>query len=138
MSEQKLVMMRYLDGECSPDEAANFEAQLQQSTELRREFALYREMKDNFAGLGLRGLGGQSVWDRVNRQLARPTGWVLSLGGVLVWLVVGVYLFLTSDTALWEKLATSAVVIGSLILVGSIGLEHYKAWLVNPYKDVHQ
>ena len=131
-------MMRYLDGESPPDEVLAFEAQLEQSTELRRELALYRAMKDDLAGLGLPGLGDQSVWDRVNQQLARPIGWILMVGGALVWAVFGVYLYLTSDTGIWEKLATSAVAIGALVLLGSIGWESYKAWLVNPHKDVQR
>ena len=131
-------MMRYLDGEASADEAESFEARLERSTELQRELAIYRAMKSDLSGLGLVGLGGTSVWDKVNRQVARPIAWMLMIAGTLVWVVVGAYLFLTSDTAPWEKLATSAAVIGALILLATMGWESYKAWLVDPYKDVHR
>jgi len=131
-------MMRYLDGEASPDQIANFEARLERSTELRRELALYQGMKDNLSGLGFRAPEGGSVWDAVNQQLARPVGWLLMVGGGAVWGVFGAYLFLTSATELWEKLATSAVVIGALVLLVSIGWESYRAWLVDPYKDVQR
>jgi anti-sigma factor RsiW len=131
-------MMRYLDGEASPDEVVNFERRLKESTELRRELALFRSMKDDFSTLGLRTPEDGSVWDKVSRQLGQPIGWLLMIGGTLVWLVFGTYLYFTSDTSLWEKLATSAVAIGALALLVSIGWESYRAWLVDPYKDVHR
>lgn len=131
-------MMRYLDGEASPDEVVDFERRLEESTELRRELALFRSMKEDLSTLGLRTPGVGSVWDNVSRQLGQPIGWLLMIGGTLAWLVFGTYLYFTSDTALWEKLATSAVAIGALALLVSIGWESYRAWLVDPYKDVHR
>lgn len=131
-------MMRYLDGEASKEEAASFEEQLEASTELRRELALFRSLKSDLSALSLRGLGDESVWEKVSREVARPVAWLLVVGGVAVWSVAGVILFLTSPTGLWEKLATSAVVVGVLVLVASIGLESYTAWKIDPYKDVHR
>ena len=37
-------LMRYLDGELSPDERARVDAQLQRSTELQREVAIFRAL----------------------------------------------------------------------------------------------
>lgn len=131
-------MMRYLDGESPPEEVAHFEEQLEHSTELRRELALFQAMSHDLSSLGLVDVTDQSVWDKVNRQLARPFGWILMSGGAAVWLVTGVILYLTSETQLWEKIATAAIVVGALVLLGGIGWESYKAWLIDPYKDVHR
>lgn len=131
-------MMRYLDGEATPDQAAEFEARLNASTELRREFALYSSMKDDFSTLALRGVEDHSVWDTVSSQLARPTGWILLVGGALSWFVFGIYLFFVSDAALFEKLAASALGLGAAALLGSTAWESYRAWRVDPYKDVHR
>ena len=36
----------------------------------------------------------------------------------------------------WEKLATSAIGVGIMLLFGSVIYERYKEWLTDPYRDV--
>lgn len=132
-------LMRYLDGEVGPEERSRIERSVEGSTELRRELAVYKAMKDDLQTLKLtdRGRSG-SIWDSVNRQLTRPFGWVLLVVGSLVWAVYGIYVYLTSPAFLWEKLATSAVVIGILLLFASVIRERYRDWLTDPYRDVQK
>ncbi len=132
-------LMRYLDGEVGPEERSRIERSVERSTELRRELAVYRAMKDDFQTLKLTdGSQHGSVWDGVNRQLARPIGWVLLIVGSLVWAAYGIYVFLTSPAFLLEKLATSAIVIGILLLFASVIWERYREWLTDPYRDVQR
>ena len=42
-------LMRFLDGEIAPEERARIEAALSGSTELQRELALFRAMKDDLS-----------------------------------------------------------------------------------------
>lgn len=131
--------MRYLDGEVGPEERKRIERSVEASTELRRELAVYRAMKDDLQTLKLKGSGDDySVWNAVNRQLTRPLGWVLLILGSVVWAAYGVYVYLTSPTFLWEKLATGAIVIGILLLFASVVWERYRVWLTDPYRDIQR
>jgi hypothetical protein len=131
--------MRYLDGEVGPEERSRIEASVESSTELRRELAVYKAMKDDLQNLKLNHRGSDhSVWYAVNRQLARPLGWVLFVVGALVWAAYGVYVYFTSPHFLWQKLATGGVGVGILVLLASVIWERYRIWLTDPYRDVQR
>lgn len=132
-------LMRYLDGELSPEERRRVEAAIGTSTELQRELAIFGSMKEGLAGLSFqpppRGTG---LWDRVHRRVSRPVGWILLIAGCAVWAGYGAYVFYTAPGDLLEKLSTGAVVIGILLLLASVIQEQYRDWLEDPYKDVHR
>lgn len=131
--------MRYLDGELSPGERERVEERIRASTEARRRLAVFRAMKGDLQALRLGGPGDEeTVWDRVNRKVARPTGWVLTLLGVGIWGVYGVYIFATSQVEPVEKLATGAVVVGVLLLLASVIWERYREWGSDPYRHVQR
>jgi hypothetical protein len=130
--------MRYLDSEVGPEERSRIERSVESSTELRRELAVYRAMKNDLQTLKLNGGSNGSIWNAVNRNLARPLGWVLLIVGSLVWAAYGVYLYLNSEAFLLEKLATSGVGIGILLLLASVIWERYRVWLTDPYKDIQR
>lgn len=132
-------LMLYLDDELAPSERARVEGALESSTELRRELAIFRAMQEDLRGLSFepRPTDG-SVWDRVNRRLTRPVGWLLLTVGLVAWGGVGVYVFWTGPTRPFEKLSVAAVVIGLLLLLISVGREQYRDWLDDPYRDVHR
>jgi hypothetical protein len=132
-------LMRYLDGEVGPEERSRIETSVETSTELRRELAVYRAMKDDLQNLNLNhGRPNGSVWYAVNRHLARPFGWILLVVGTLVWAAYGLYVYLTSPTFLWQKLATGAIGIGILLLLASVIWERYRVWLTDPYRDIQR
>ena len=130
-------LMRYLDGELSPEERARVEAVLAGSTELQREVAIYRALKEDFQELSFQPTDRhKSVWDEVNVRVTRPFGWVLVIAGVAVWMTYGVYVFATSPVDPWEKLATGAIAIGILMLLASVIFERYQEWDRDPYRNV--
>lgn len=134
-------LMRYLDGESTPAEQSRVEQALETSTELRRELTVYKAMKDDLQTLKLgagEGNGRHSVWHAVSRQLSRPLAWILIVAGSLVWAAHGIYVYLSSPHFLWEKLATSAIVIGILILLATVIWERYRASLSDPYRNVQR
>jgi anti-sigma factor RsiW len=131
-------LMRYLDGELSPEERRRVEVAVETSTELSRELALYRAMKEDFQGLSFSPTRPGDTWSRVNRRLTRPVGWALLIVGTAVWALYGGYVYTTTPGVLVEKLATGAVVIGVLLLLASVIWEQYQAWLADPYRDVHR
>ena len=132
-------LMRYLDGEVGPQERSRIESAVDGSTELRRELAIFRAMKDDLQTLKLTdGSHHGSVWDSVNRPLARPMGRILLVVGSLVWAAYGLYVYLTSPVFILERMATSAIVIGVLLLFASVIWERYREWLTDPYRDVQR
>lgn len=133
------TMMRYLDGELSPEERREFEARLERSTELQRELALFRGLHEDLSGIRLKGNGPhRSVWSAVHRRLTRPMGWILIVVGVLAWMAHASYVFVTAPAPTWEKLATSAVVIGVLLLFASVIHERWRELATDPYRDVER
>lgn len=132
-------LMRYLDGEVGPEERSRIAESVDESTELRRELAVFKAMKDDLQNLQLTD-GGQhaSVWDSVNSHLTRPLGWVLLIVGSLVWAAYGLYVYLTSPVYILERMATSAIVIGVLLLFASVIWERYREWLSDPYRDLQR
>lgn len=132
-------LMRYLDGELSPEERRRMKAAIDTSTELQRELAIFGSMKEGLAGLSFQPRPrGTSLWDQVHRRVSRPVGWILLLAGCAVWTGYGAYVFYTAPGDLLEKLSTGAVVIGILLLLVSVIQEQYRDWLEDPYKDVHR
>jgi len=132
-------LMRYLDGEVGPEERDRIEHSLGASTELQRELAVFKAMKDELQTLDLPGgESHHSVWYAVSRQLTKPLAWILVIAGSLIWAIHGIYVYLTSPHFLWEKLATSAIVIGVLILFAGVIWERYRASLSDPYRDVQR
>jgi hypothetical protein len=96
-------------------------------------------MKDDLQSLKLNDGGpDSSVWHAVNRHLARPFGWILLIVGALVWAAYGIYLYVASESFLWQKLATGGVGIGILVLLASVIWERYRVWLKDPYRDIQK
>ena len=132
-------LMRYLDGEMTPEERDRVEARLRESTELQREFAMYRTLKEDVQGLSFQvGPARQSVWDDVNRSLNRPMGFAFLIAGLLIWLTYGTYLFASSTASRWEKLGTAAIAIGMLQLLASVIWDRYRDWQTDPYRNVQR
>ncbi len=131
-------LMRYLDGELAPNERARVEGQISASTELQRDVAVFRKIKEDLRTMSFGGSEDQSVWKRVNRRLTRPVGWVLIVSGSLVCALYGIYLYVTSAVNLVEKLASTAIIIGVLMLLGSVIYERYRDWLTDPYRDLQR
>ncbi len=131
--------MRYLDGEAQPEEVALIDSQLQESTELQRELLLFRAIKTELQQLTFSpDAFGPSVWSRVHARLTRPLGWFLVLIGALVWIAYGTFIYARSSIATWEKFATGGIALGIVLLFATVLYERYRAWQVDPYKDVYR
>lgn len=133
------TLMRYMDGEMPPPERREVEAAIERSTELRGELSIYRALHEDLAMISFdRSAIQDSVWERVSKRLARPIGWLLISAGMVAWLIHLVYLYLTLGAASWERLTTSAVVIGVLLLFTSVIHERCRELLTDPYRDVER
>lgn len=131
-------LMRYLDDELDPRGRARVEAALAASTELQRELAIFRSMQSDLAGLPDPGRPGPSVWSAVNRRLTRPVGWILMVGGFVLWAGYGAWVFATSPANPIEKLALGALAVGFLILLGATIFDRLREWKTDPYRDIER
>ena len=130
-------LMRFLDGEVSPAERAAVERVLETSSELRREVALFRSMKENLQDLSL-AHGGVSVWGRIRSRITMPIGWILTTSGVVAWLAYGAWSFVRSPSGIVVKLATGGIAIGILVLLAHVIWDRYKEYGTDPYRNVHR
>lgn len=133
------TLTRYLDDELPPDERERVEDHLSGCAECRREVEVTRKLKEDLAALpGGDPARGGSVWDAVNRRLARPMGWVLLVAGAVASLGLGAWGFVTADAPLAEKLAAGAVGLGLALLLASVGWERWREWKTDPYRKVER
>lgn len=131
--------MRYIDGEMPPEERMRVKAAVEASTEIGRELELFRSVKRDLQGLQFApAVVRTSIWDQVNRRLARPVGWIFILVGVIVWAGYGVYQYSVSPVDLWQKVATGGIVIGVLILLCSVIWERMREWETDPYRHIER
>ena len=131
-------LMRFLDGEVTPEERADIEVRLHASSELRREFAIFVSMKEEFQDLSFVSYDGDSVWNRIRTRITTPVGWMLTLAGFTGWVGYGIWVFVRSPTAVLVKLTTGAVVIGILVLLAQVILDRYREYGTDPYRNVHR
>ena len=131
-------LMRFLDGEVSPEERHTIEAVVQGSSELQRELAIYHSMKEGLRDLSFAPHGGGSVWDRIRGKISKPIGWTLTLAGSVAWLAYGAWVFIQSPTAIAAKLATGGIAIGILVLLADVIWERYREYGSDPYRDIQR
>jgi len=131
-------LMRFLDGEVTPEERASIEIRLETSTELQRELAIFHAIKEDFHELSFTPPGRDSVWDRIRRQITRPVGWVLTGAGAAAWAGYGAWVFFTSQTAIGGKLAAGAVVVGILVLLADVIYDRVQEYGSDPYRGVYR
>lgn len=132
-------LMRYLDDELSPGDRARVEAALESSTELAREFAIYRSMKAGVQDLSFAGVPRDgSVWGEVNRAITRPIGWFLLSAGSVIFLVYASIVYMTSDVNPWEKIGVGGIVIGFLVLLISAAIDRAREFTTDPYRHIER
>ena len=131
-------LMRFLDGEVTPEERAVVERFLETSSELRREVAIFRSMKNELRDLSFAAPGGDSVWDRIRTRITVPTGWILTGAGVVAWVTYGIWSLVRSPSAIVVKLATGGIAIGILVLLAHVIWERCREYGTDPYRNVHR
>jgi hypothetical protein len=132
--------MRYIDGELAGDARRRFEEHLAECTECTREAAVFRSLKGELQNMGLQEpeIPGGSVWDDVNKSVARPTGWIFLVIGAILYVAYAAYIFITSPMDLLEKLAIGFIVIGFVVLLITVAYDRIVDYRTDPYKGVEK
>ena len=131
-------LMRYLDGEAGPEERAQIDAAVADSTALQRDLVIFRTMKSDLQAMTFGLAKDRSVWGAVHRRITRPFGWIMLIAGFVTWGFYGSYLYFSSTIDIWDKLATSAIGLGILLLFGTVIYERRKEWHTDPYRNVYR
>ena len=136
----KEELMRYLDGEMRSDEYDEFNEQLESSTELQRELAIFRSLRADVQDLKFYPVNYQrSVWDQVNAKVTKRAGWILLIVGWIILTAFGAYAFFTDfEVDNWEKWGAGLLWAGILTLFTTVIWERYKESGNDPYKDVQR
>ena len=87
---------------------------------------------------GLEADPNGSVWMRVHRRLTTPVGWLLFVGGLATWTVLALIEWFQAGELSVRWLATTGVGVGVVLIGAGIGYEQYRAWKMEPYKNVER
>ncbi len=133
-------LARYVDGELHGEDNRQFEQHLESCTECQREVGIFQVLKGELQAMGMKQpeMPGGSVWDDVNRKVARPTGWIFTIIGFIMYLAYAVYTFITSSGNLLEKLAIGLLVVGFVVLLATVAWERIVDYRTDPYKGVEK
>jgi hypothetical protein len=135
--EEKLArdVTRYLDGLMSSGEAREFERLIDENPGLKAELAAQKKIKEVADGMSLTRLPDQ-IWDEywkgVYHQIERGSGWFFLSAGLIVLLAFGAYhlfadFLLNPVEPIFVRLGVAVAVLGTIILLVSIGRERYFA-----------
>jgi len=129
MSEIRVLLMGYADGELGAEDRARVEEALAKDPELRRELAELKRLKEATIGIdSVTDAEVEAFWGTVYNRLERRAAWVLLLAGFAGVVGAGCYLFFTHEWAHWSvKLAGASGLLGTTLLVWSVWRERRRA-----------
>ncbi len=141
----RILMMKALDGELSPQEDTEFQQFLQDEA-FRKEWLEFKQLKEVTQDMKFKN-PPQEVWDsywmNVYNRLERGLAWILFSIGAIIFLSYGLYqLFHAvmngSELPLLLRVAIVALVIGTAILLVSVIREKLFVRKRDPYKEVQR
>ncbi len=135
MSEIRILLSGYADGELGPEDRARVEEALARDPELRRELAEMRRWKEALFGMdAVTDAELEAFWGAVYNRLERRAAWILLLAGSTGVVGAGCYLFFTHEWAHWSvKLAGASGLLGTLLLLWSVWRERRRSLVHDRY-----
>ncbi len=135
MSEIRILLTGYADGELGPEDRARVEEALARDPELARELRELRRLKDALLGVdAVTDAEVEAFWGTVYNRLERRAAWILLLAGTAGVVGAGCYLFFTHAWTHWSvKLAGACGLLGTLLLLWSVWRERRRALVHDRY-----
>ena len=139
LEKYRPLLMALMDGELSPQEAAEVNEALSRSGDLRAEYEKIREgtgKLDALSTLEPSDEIARMLWKSPYHRFARNNGVWMIVGGYVVLILYAVYAALMEDGPVIPNLAFVAIILGVAALLFSFIHERMKSHKVDPYKDI--
>jgi hypothetical protein len=130
----------YVDGELTQQQRQRVDVHCASCTECAKDLRELQELRESIGSARLSNKN-QDAWREMMNdttvQTTRGIGWLLLIGGVLVCMGIGVFVFLFgSSVGLVEKLIVSAIYGGLALLFYSVLRQRLIERKTDKYKDV--
>lgn len=140
--QYKGLLMGLMDNELTPEETQEINSHLIRCEACRKEYDELQEASDKLKGITFTEPQDQvlqKLWKSPHSRLTRNTGLLLVLGGWLALVIYGLYeAFVTPDEAFFPKTMLAVIIIGFVVLLGSVIRERLKTYKTDPYKEVER
>jgi len=134
--------MRYLDGEMTAEERAEYEEHLSSCGECRQALDELGKVERLTGMMKIRDPQDdfwESYWKRLFRRLERKTGWLLLIAGAALVLLYGLYRGIAGFGEItFIKVVSVAAAAGFVILLISVIRERVHQYRTDRYKDVER
>ena len=131
-----------LDNELTPEETAELNGHLIRCASCRadyEELSLTEQKLEAISYVELTDEAARSSWRLPYTRFLRNASLLLVIGGYCALMAYGLFLFFTdSDEELFSRITIGAIVIGFLVLLGSLLIERISTYRVDPYKDIER
>jgi len=138
------LLAGYVDGELTPEERVEFEAELARNPALRAELGEFQKLKEVTNRMHYADIPDevwQTYWQSTYRKTERGMGWILMSAGAIILFCFGLFeafssLFGNPEAPLWLKIGLPAVVVGAVILLVSFIRERIFSYHRERYREV--
>jgi predicted anti-sigma-YlaC factor YlaD len=131
-----------LDNELTAEESVALNEHLIRCASCRADYEELRQTEkklDAISYVEITDEAARSLWKLPYARTLRNASLLMVFGGYAALLVYGFITFLTDgDEDLFGKVTLAAIVIGFLVLLGSLVVERISTWRVDPYKEIER
>ena len=138
----KTLIAGLLDNELTAEESVALNEHLIRCASCRADYEELRQTEkklDAISYVEITDEAARSLWKLPYARTLRNASLLMVFGGYAALLVYGFITFLTDgDEDLFGKVTLAAIVIGFLVLLGSLVVERISTWRVDPYKEIER
>jgi hypothetical protein len=132
----------FLDNELTPDESAELNTHLIRCASCRSDYEALRRTEQRLEAISYVEITGQAaslLWKLPYARLLSIASLLLVIGGYAALVLYGLVGFLMDgDEDLFGRISLGAIVIGFLMLLGSLVVERISTYRVDPYKEIER
>lgn len=138
----RVLLSGLLDNELAPEESADLNNHLIRCASCRADYEELRRTERKLEAISyveITDEAARSLWKLPYRRFLRLASLLMVIGGYSALLIYGIITFLTDgDEDLFGRVAIGAIVIGFLVLLGSVIVERISTYRVDPYKEIER
>jgi anti-sigma factor RsiW len=131
-----------LDDELTPEESSELNRHLIRCASCRSDYEELRRTEEKLEAISyveITDQAARSLWKMPYGRFLSIASLVLVIGGYAALLLYGLITYLTDgDEDLFGRVALGAIVIGFLVLLGSLIVERISTYRVDPYKEIER